>query len=63
MNFMNYMKFVSLAKYAKFVRSGKPAGSVIAARDLAVNWLSGSEKIVLHIGCFAYSLLSLLLIV
>jgi len=48
--------FLSFAKFAKFVS--------LAFHDCcsgAANWLSGGEKIVLYVVCFAYSLASLLL--
>ena len=58
-----YAKFFSLAKSVKFLRSGKPVGSAVTAWGLAVNRLSGGEKIILYEVCFAYSLLSFLLVV
>ena len=38
------VKFVRLAKSAKFMSSRKPVGSTITARGLAANQPSGSEK-------------------
>jgi len=43
-----------------YMSSGKPMGSMIALQGLAVNRSLGSEKIVLYVVCFAYSLLSIL---
>ena len=52
----SYMDFVSLAKSVKFVSLGNPAGSAVAAQELAASHSLGREKMVLHIVCFAYSL-------
>jgi len=55
MSLASCAKSRSLVKSAKFVSSGKPTGSMITARGLAAKCLSGGEKIVLYLVCFAYS--------
>ena len=47
----------------KVESSGKPACSVIAARGLAAKQSLGSDKTVLCIVCFVYSLLSLVVVI
>jgi len=59
----NSMDFVSLGKWVKFVSSGKPAGSAVAAQELAANQSSGSEKTVLCSVCLACWLLAAVVLV
>ena len=63
MSLASSAKFVSWAKSVKFMSSGKPEGSAIAAWGLTANQSSGGEKTVLCAVCFAYSLLLLVVVV
>jgi len=61
MSLASYVKFMSFVKSTNFVTSRKHTGSAAAARGLDAKSVICSEKIVLYIVCFAYSLLVLLL--
>ena len=52
------MKFMSLTKSTKFVTSGKPMVSTIAALGQAANQSSGCEKIVCSLFCIFITIAS-----